>query len=164
MENFQDHNWMMKLALEQAERAYVQDEVPVGAIVLSPNGEVLAETHNLKESVHNPCGHAELLAIEQAAKKIGNWRLENCKIYVTLEPCPMCLGAITQARIKTLIFGAYDPKCGAISLGYNLYKDKRLNHNFSVMGGVAHLQCSKMLSEFFKSKRGGYTAKQKLES
>ncbi len=151
-----DDLWHMDSAIREAERAYSIDEVPIGAVIVDPHGQVLAETHNLKERTNNPLGHAELLAIREACEQLKNWRLEECTLYVTLEPCPMCLAAMVQSRIGRLVFGAYDPKGGAISLGYDLYKDERLNHSFEVIGGVKHHPCSKLLSTFFKSKRTTY--------
>lgn len=154
-----DHLWYMALALEQAELAYRAQEVPVGAVLVSPEGEVLSKQHNLKESHFNPTAHAEMLAITEGAKKLQNWRLSDCTLYVTLEPCPMCLTALVQSRVKQCIFGAYDAKGGALSLGYHLHQDKRLNHQFAVMGGVKHFECSRLLSQFFKERRTGYRPK-----
>lgn len=154
-----DHLWFMTMALEQAELAYKAQEVPVGAVLVSPSGEVLSKTYNLKESTFNPTAHAEILAIEEGAKKLQNWRLQDCVLYVTLEPCPMCLTALVQSRVKQCIFGAYDSKGGALSLGYNLHKDKRLNHQFAIMGGVKHFECSRVLSQFFKERRTSYRPK-----
>lgn len=145
--------WFMNIALEEAERAYDMDEVPVGAVLVSDAGEVLAKAHNLKEQLSNPCGHAEIIAIQKAAKEIEGWRLTGFTLYVTLEPCLMCLGAVVQSRIKRVVFGSYDKKGGALSLGYYMHKDKRLNHRFSVTGGVGHYECSKILSSYFKEKR-----------
>jgi tRNA(adenine34) deaminase len=136
--SLQDHLWFMALALEQAELAYRLGEVPVGAVLVSPTGEVLSKQHNLKETNFNPTGHAELLALVESAKKIQNWRLSDCTLYVTLEPCPMCITALVQSRVKQCVFGAYDSKGGALSLGYHLHQDKRLNHQFSMIGGVRH--------------------------
>lgn len=153
---FQDQNWLMGEALIEAEKAYWQDEVPVGAVIVDSSGMILSRSHNLKEKNHNPCGHAEVLAITEAAKKMNNWRLLGCSIYVTLEPCPMCLYSMIQARIRTLYFGAYDPKGGSLCLNYNFYKDPRLNHSFSVVGGLRHFECSKLLSTFFREKRSNY--------
>lgn len=154
--NFQDHLWLMDEALIEAEIAYREYEVPVGAVVVDSSGIILARAHNVKEKNHNPCGHAEILALTEAAKKNGNWRLLNCSLYVTLEPCPMCLSAMIQARIGTLYFGAYDPKGGSLSLNYNFYKDQKLNHSFPVVGGLRHFECSKLLSGFFREKRSNY--------
>jgi tRNA(adenine34) deaminase len=156
---FSDHLWFMGLAIEQAEQAYRSHEVPVGAVLVSGSGEVLAQGFNLKETHHNPVGHAELLTMVEGAKKLANWRLSGCRLYVTLEPCPMCLSAMVQARIETCIFGAYDAKGGALSLGYHLHQDRRLNHRFSVMGGLRHFECSRLLSQFFRERRDGYKLK-----
>lgn len=151
-----DQLWLMQEALKEAERAYRIDEVPIGAVITDSSGHVLARAHNLKESTHNPCGHAEILAITEAAKKLGNWRLSGCRLYVTLEPCAMCMGAMVQSRIDTVFFGAYDAKGGALSLNYNLHQDSKLNHRFKVVGGILHYECSKILSQFFREKRSGY--------
>jgi tRNA(adenine34) deaminase len=151
-----DHLWFMSIALEQAELAYKAQEVPVGAVLVSPRGEVLSKHFNLKESEFNPIAHAEMLVISEGAKKLQNWRLTDCVLYVTLEPCPMCLTGMVQARIKQCVFGAYDPKGGALSLGYHLHRDKRLNHQFSIMGGIKHFESSRILSQFFKERRSGY--------
>lgn len=155
-ENVTDQLWLMDEALKEAEKAYREDEVPIGAVVVNDKGNILARAHNEKEKVFNPCGHAEIIAITEACKKIGNWRLSNCAVYVTLEPCPMCLSAMIQARIGKLFFGAYDPKGGALSLNYNFYKDQKLNHSFPVLGGLRHFECSRLLSTFFKEKRTNY--------
>lgn len=151
-----DQLWLMDEALLEADKAYRIDEVPIGAVVVDPNGIVLSSAHNVKEKNHNPCGHAEILALIEAGKKIGNWRLLGCSLYVTLEPCPMCLNAMIHARISTLYFGAYDPKGGSLSLNYNFYKDQKLNHHFAVVGGVRHFECSRLLSSFFREKRINY--------
>ena len=154
--NFKDIKWFMSLALSEAEKAEKAGEVPVGAVIVSPEGEVIAKASNLKEQTHNPIGHAEIIAITQACSKLGSWRLVDCTLYVTLEPCPMCLSAIAQARIKNLYFGAYDKKGGAISLGYNMAQDSKLNHFVNIFGGMQHFECSKILSEFFKRRRLAY--------
>ncbi len=148
-----EHLWFMRMALDEANEAWRKLEVPVGAVIVGPGGDVLAKAHNLKESHNNPCGHAEILAIQEATQKLGDWRLSGCRLYVTLEPCTMCLAAIGQARIPEVIFGAYDNKAGALSLGYRMHKDLRLNHRFAVMGGVMHYDCSRSLSQFFKERR-----------
>lgn len=154
--NFNDHFWYMSKAIDEAHKAWRLNEVPVGAVIVTEDGQFLSQAHNIKESSYDPCGHAEILSIIQAGKRLKNWRLQGCTIYVTLEPCPMCLGALVQARIKTLVFGAYDKKGGAIGLGYNLGKDQRLNHNFDIIGGIKHYECSKILSDFFREKRNLY--------
>ena len=159
MKKLADYQWWMGLALEEAERGWKLDEVPIGAMVISEHGDILASSHNLKERTYNPFGHAELIVMEEAAKKRSNWRLEKCTLLVTLEPCPMCLAAMREARIEKLVFGAYDAKGGALSLNYNLHQDARLNHRFEVIGGVKHFECSKVLSDFFRSKRQEYKMK-----
>lgn len=155
----EDHLWFMGLALEQADLAYRAQEVPVGAVLVSPTGEILSRQFNLKETQHNPIAHAEMLVVMEGAKKLQNWRLSDCTLYVTLEPCPMCLTALVQSRIKQCIFGAYDSKGGALSLGYRLHQDKRMNHQFSVMGGIRHFECSRLLSTFFRERRMAYKPK-----
>lgn len=157
LNNLSDHLWLMDEALIEADKAYKENEVPIGAVITDELGNIISRSHNRKEKAHNPCGHAEIIAITEAAKKLSNWRLLNCSIYVTLEPCPMCLSALVQARISKLYFGAYDPKGGALSLNYNFYKDQKLNHSFPVLGGLRHFECSKLLSTFFKEKRSGYS-------
>jgi len=153
---FQKINYNFSLALDLAHKALKLDEVPVGAIITNKYGDVIGEGHNTKEADQNPCMHAEIISIQNAAKKIGNWRLEDCDIYVTLEPCIMCMGALSQARIRNIYFAAYDPKGGAISLGKNIHDDQRLNHKMNVFGGFKHIECSKIISNFFKKKRLNY--------
>lgn len=153
---FEDILWLMDEALLEAEKAYKEDEVPIGAVIVDSKGTILSRAHNKKEKTYNPCGHAEILAITEATSKISNWRLVDCSIFVTLEPCPMCLAALQQTRIKNVYFGSYDPKGGAISLNYNLHNDKRLNHSFNIIGGIKHYECSKILSTFFREKRASY--------
>ena len=155
---FAEINHYMNLAYNFAEDAFAKDEVPVGAIIVSRHGEILAEAFNLKEQLNDATAHAEILAIRKAAEKIKSWRLIDCSMYVTLEPCPMCLSAILQSRIKNLYFGAYDKKGGAISLGYNFSNDKRFNHQFNVYGGFKHFECSRLLSNYFKAKRKRHDA------
>ena len=153
MKNFRDIEWHMETALLEAEAAYKLDEVPIGAVVVDQGGAIISKSHNIKESTHDPCGHAEILALQEAAKKTKNWRLKGCTLYVTLEPCAMCLSAALHARVDRIIFGAYDKKGGAISLGHDLFKDKRINHNCELYGGVLHYKCSNILSNFFREKR-----------
>lgn len=157
--NIRELEWHMHAALEMAERAYKIDEVPVGAILVNEFGETISIAHNEKENNYNPTGHAEILAIQKAALKLQSWRLTKCTLFVTLEPCPMCLAAMVQARIGRCVFGAYDKKGGAISLGYALHQDSRLNHQFSVTGGIQHWTCSQLLSRYFKEKRNEYKFK-----
>ena len=145
-----DH--FMRLALQQAQQAQVEDEVPVGAIILNQD-RIIAAAYNQREQLHDPTAHAEMIAITQAAEAIGDWRLEHCTIYVTLEPCPMCAGAIIQSRIPRIVYGATDPKAGAVTSLYSLLTDTRLNHTAQVTGGVLAEDCGRILTDFFRSKR-----------
>jgi tRNA(adenine34) deaminase len=142
----------MKLALEQAEAAAAADEAPIGAVIVQ-HGRVLATARNEREALRDPTAHAEMIAITQAAAALNNWRLEQCTLYVTLEPCPMCAGAIVQARIPRVVYGAVDPKAGAVRSLYRLLEDSRLNHRCEVVEGVLAEPCGRVLSEFFKRKR-----------
>lgn len=142
----------MKIALAQAKKAAAEDEVPVGAVVVK-EGKILAKAHNLKEKKGMATRHAEIEAIERAAKKTGNWWLENCDIFVTLEPCAMCAGAMINSRIRKLYFGAWDPKYGCCGSIYDLPADKRFNHNFETEGGVMQAECAAELTQYFKRKR-----------
>jgi len=147
------HQFYMKRVLELAQLAAKEDEVPVGALIIDEFGNIIAEAINSREKNHDPLGHAELTAIRLASKNIKNWRLEKCTMYVSLEPCPMCLGAMREARIEKLIFGAYDLKGGALSLGHRLHQDPRLNHRFAVMGGILQSESANLLGHFFRLKR-----------
>lgn len=142
----------MKIALAQAKKAAAEDEVPVGAVVVK-DGKIIAKAHNFKEKKGMATRHAEIEAIERAAKKTGNWWLENCDIFVTLEPCAMCAGAMINSRIRKLYFGAWDPKYGCCGSIYNLPADKRFNHNFETEGGVMQAECAAELTQYFKRKR-----------
>ena len=144
---------LMQKALELAREAAAHDEVPVGALIIDPKGELIAQARNRREEDQDPLGHAELLAMKEASKKLNSWRLENCTLYVTLEPCPMCLAAMREARIEKVVFGAYDSKGGALSRGYSLHQDERLNHRFQVVGGILQSEAAALLSTFFKQKR-----------
>ncbi|TWT30767.1 tRNA adenosine(34) deaminase TadA [Blastopirellula retiformator] len=146
------HQIFMHQALELAEQAAREKEVPVGAIIVHEN-KVIAAAYNQRETLHDPTAHAEMIAITQAAESLQNWRLENCTLYVTLEPCPMCAGAIVQARIPTVVFGAVDPKAGAVTSLYSLLSDTRLNHRCEVVPGVLSQQCGAVLTEFFRARR-----------
>ncbi|HXG51962.1 MAG TPA: tRNA adenosine(34) deaminase TadA [candidate division Zixibacteria bacterium] len=146
-----DARWM-RAALEEAEKAAAEDEVPVGAIVVR-GGAVVARGHNRRESLQSPLAHAELAAIGEAAGALGTWRLNECELYVTLEPCIMCVGAILQARIARLVFGCLDPKGGAVRSLYRLCEDGRLNHRLPVTAGVLAGECAALLAGFFSSLR-----------
>ncbi|MBY0386449.1 tRNA adenosine(34) deaminase TadA [bacterium] len=148
MEKYQE--WM-GLCLEQAHQAEQKDEVPVGAVVVC-DGAVVSVAHNLRESRQSPSAHAELLALEAASLKLGSWRLSDCILLTTLEPCVMCAGALIQARIKTLVFGAKDLKGGAESV-FGLLSSQKHNHRVEMVSGVLEEQCSQLLKEFFRKKR-----------
>ena len=142
----------MRLALAQALEAARQEEVPVGAVMVA-RGIVVGSGYNQRESQQNPLCHAEIAAIDAAAKNLRNWRLSDCTLYVTLEPCIMCVGAILQARVSSLVFGCLDPKAGAVESLYRLCEDRRLNHQLPVTGGVLADQAGVLLSEFFSRLR-----------
>ena len=146
------HQHFMQLALGEARAAAEEDEVPVGAVVVH-QGQVIGSAHNQRESLRDPTAHAEMIAITQAAAAIGSWRLEGCALYVTLEPCPMCAGAIVQSRIPLVIYGATDPKAGAVHTLFGLLNDARLNHQAETTGGVLAEPCSAILTEFFRKQR-----------
>ena len=131
----------------------VSDDVPVGAIILNKDGEVIATGVNQREMANNPVAHAEIVAIERAAKSLGSWRLEDCVLIVTLEPCAMCAGAIAQSRISKLVFGAWDEKAGAVGSQWDLLRDPRQLHKPEVMAGLMADECAELLKEFFKTKR-----------
>lgn len=143
---------LMHEALIMARRARLADEVPVGAVVVS-NGEIIGRGFNSPISKNDPTAHAEIQALRDAAEKIGNYRLTDCLLYVTLEPCPMCAGAIMQARIARLVYGAADPKAGACGSVVNLLREDRLNHHTEVVGGVLAEECAEMLRRFFAERR-----------
>jgi len=144
----------MRLALDEARSAAAADEVPVGAVVVHA-GRLVGAAHNQREQLRDPTAHAEMIALTQAAAALGSWRLDRCTLYVTLEPCPMCAGAILQARVPRVIWGAADPKAGAVASLYRLFEDPRLNHRVEHAGGVLAEECGRLLSEFFRGKRGG---------
>jgi tRNA(adenine34) deaminase len=146
------HEFYMRLALGEAQAALAENEVPVGAVIVH-RGKIIAAAHNQREQLHDPTAHAEMIAITQAAESLGSWRLEDCVLYVTLEPCPMCAGAILQARIPVVVYGATDPKAGAVQSLFTLLNDARLNHRCDVVPGVMAAQCGAILSEFFKAQR-----------
>ncbi|HPM76129.1 MAG TPA: tRNA adenosine(34) deaminase TadA [bacterium] len=149
-----DDTRFMELALAQARQAIEIGETPIGAVLVHEN-EVLAAAHNRREIDPDPTAHAEMLVLRAAAQTLGRWRLNGCTLYVTLEPCAMCAGALVLARIDRLVFGARDPKAGAVESLYRLVDDARLNHRVQVTGGVLAEACGSMLSEFFRAKRSG---------
>lgn len=147
------HKDYMKLSLEEARRARQLDEVPVGAVLVAESGELLASAHNRTIIEHDPTAHAEILALRAAAGKLRNYRLLNTTLYVTVEPCVMCTGALVHARVKRLVFGALDPKWGGAGSLYNLAADPRLNHQIEVVAGVCAEECRELMQAFFRSKR-----------
>src|SRR3954468_24779539 len=152
------HDNFMQQAIREAEVALQEDEVPIGAVVVyddpaTGDARVIAAAHNQREQLRVPTAHAEMIAITQAAQALGNWRLERCTLYVTLEPCPMCAGAIVLARIPRVVYGAADPKAGAAATLFRLLDDPRLNHRADVIGGVLGERCGQILTQFFAKKR-----------
>ena len=143
----------MELAIAEATVAAAEDEVPVGAVIAHLHRGIVARAHNQREQLADPTAHAEMIALTQAAKSLGSWRLEDCFLYVTLEPCPMCAGAIVQARVPVVVYGCTDPKAGACHTLYSITNDARLNHRAEVVGGVLAERCAAMLTAFFAGKR-----------
>lgn len=146
------HEHFIQLALQEAEQALSEDEVPVGAVIVHQQ-RVIASAHNQREQLRDPTAHAEMIAITQAAESLGSWRLDGCTLYVTLEPCPMCAGAILQARIPVVVYGATDPKAGAAQTLYHLLEDPRLNHRCEVVSGILAEPCGQILTRFFQRQR-----------
>lgn len=146
------HDTWMQMAMEEARKAEAIGEVPIGAVVVQGN-EAIGKGHNLREYNNDPTAHAEVIAIRSAAHRLGSWRLTGCRLYVTLEPCPMCAGAILLSRIDTLVYGAYDLKGGCAGTLMNLLRDQRFNHQVEVMNGILEEECSKMLKDFFRNLR-----------
>jgi len=144
----------MRAALQEALAAYEKGEVPVGAVVVR-DGKIIGRGHNLRETLNDPTAHAEMLAMTSASESKDSWRLEDCTLYVTLEPCPMCAGAIVNARVKRVVFGASDPKAGACGTLYNLVQDARLNHRAALDSGVLGNEASEILKSFFRECREG---------
>jgi tRNA(adenine34) deaminase len=147
-----EYETLMAAAIAEAKRAQV--DVPVGAVLANGYGEVVASAHNQKELTGDPSGHAEILALRKAAEAEGNWRLEDLTMVVTLEPCVMCAGAIVAARLKEVVFGAFDEKVGAAGSAYDIVRDSRLGGNVGVVGGVLETECQELLKDFFQSRRG----------
>ncbi len=148
----QPHERWMRAALELARQAYDEGEVPIGAVIVH-DGRIIGEGYNQRESLKDPTAHAEMIAITQAAQSLESWRLLDCTIYVTLEPCPMCAGAIVLARIPTVIYGTTDPKAGACHSLFQITDDARLNHRAAVLGGVLQPECKALLQDFFAAQR-----------
>jgi tRNA(adenine34) deaminase len=146
------HNHYMRQALAEARQALLEEEVPIGAVIVRGE-QVIAAAHNQREQLKDPTAHAEMIAITQAAAAVGGWRLEECTLYVTLEPCIMCSGAILQSRIPLVVFGATDPKAGAVDSLFHLLSDPRLNHRCQVIPGVMAPECGEILTKFFQAQR-----------
>jgi len=142
----------MKAAIEQAGIAQDNGDVPIGAVIVHKS-QIIAKAYNQREQLADPTAHAEIIALTQAAAALGSWRLSGCTIYVTLEPCPMCAGALVLARMDRLVYGCDDPKTGAVKSLYNIVQDKRLNHRVEVTSGVMQEQCREQLQEFFACRR-----------
>jgi tRNA(adenine34) deaminase len=147
------HVLHMEMALEEAQAAYDEEEVPIGAVVVHLEHGVIARAHNQREQLADPTAHAEMIALTQAAAALRSWRLEDCALYVTLEPCPMCAGAIVQARLPFVYYGCADPKAGACHTLYHITSDERLNHRCSVLGGVLADRAADILRRFFLDRR-----------
>jgi tRNA(adenine34) deaminase len=143
----------MRAALDVARQARSSDDVPVGAVVIDAGGSIVATGHNEREAGHDPTAHAEVVALRAAAKALGNWRLDGCTLVVTLEPCTMCAGAAVLARVARLVFGAYDPKAGAVGSLWDVVRDRRLNHRPEVVGGVLEEEAAALLLDFFEGHR-----------
>jgi tRNA(adenine34) deaminase len=146
------HEHYMRLALDEAKQALKEDEVPIGAVIVHDD-RVIARSHNQREQLRDPTAHAEMIAITQAAAALSSWRLDGCTLYVTLEPCPMCAGAILQARIPVVVYGAIDPKAGAVQSLFRLLDDPRLNHRCQIVPQVLPDPCGEILSRFFQAQR-----------
>lgn len=142
----------MKLALKEAQKAFEKEEVPIGVVIVK-DGKVIARAHNLRETKKQACAHAEILAIQKACKKLDAWRLEDCDMYVTIEPCAMCAGAIMNARIKNLYIGAMEPKFGSVGSKINILEDVIYNHEVTVTSGICEAEAIKLMKEFFKKLR-----------
>ena len=143
----------MRAALDQARAALATGDVPLGAVVLDPAGAVVGTGRNVREAEHDPTGHAEVVALREAAKARGEWRLEGCTLVVTLEPCTMCAGAAVLSRVERIVFGAWDPKAGAVGSLWDVVRDRRLNHRPEVVGGVEAAESTALLEEFFREHR-----------
>ncbi len=145
----------MRLALDEAELALLTGDVPVGAVVLGPDGDVIGRGHNAREALGDPTAHAEVLALRAASVAVGEWRLEGATLVVTLEPCSMCAGALVLARVARVVYGAVDPKAGAVGSLWDIVRDRRLNHRPEVVPGVLAEECSERLAGFFRTHRAG---------
>ncbi len=148
-----DYKYLMEEAIREAYKAWEEGEVPVGAVLAEENGEIIARAHNKVIALNDPTAHAEILVLREGGKKKENYRLNGMTLVVTIEPCPMCAGAVINARIKRLVFGADDPKTGAAGSIYNIAKGEKLNHRIEIISGILKDRCSSILKEFFETKR-----------
>ncbi len=148
----QNDEYYMRMAIEAAKIAEENGDVPIGAVIVK-DGKIIGRAYNQREQLQDPTAHAEIIALTQAASAVENWHLDGCTIYVTLEPCPMCAGALVLARLDRLVYGCDDPKTGAVKSLYNIVTDDRLNHRLEVTSGVLADECTKLLQDFFKSRR-----------
>jgi tRNA(adenine34) deaminase len=148
-----DADHAISLALGEARAASALGEVPIGAVVLAPSGEVIGAGHNERESDHDPTAHAEVVALRRAGAAVGSWNLDGCTLAVTIEPCTMCAGAIVLARVSRLVFGAWDPKAGAVGSLWDVVRDRRLNHRPDVVAGVREAECGALVADFFAARR-----------
>lgn len=144
------HQDLIRSAIAIAQSALITDDVPVGALIVDSENNVISTGYNEREAHQDPTAHAEIVAIRRAAQKLGTWRLDDCKLVVTLEPCAMCAGAIAQSRINTLIFGAWDEKAGAVGSVWDVLRDPRAIHKMEVVGGVLEAECAELLTNFFR--------------
>jgi tRNA(adenine34) deaminase len=149
----EEHIKFMKLALNQAKKAGQRSEVPIGSVIVSESGEILSASHNQIISLADPTAHAEIITLRKAAQKISNYRLLSTTLYVTIEPCIMCMGAIVHARVSRVVFGAHDPKWGAAGSLYNFAHDTRLNHRPEIIHGICEDECRTLIQDFFREKR-----------
>lgn len=154
IESAHQHDELMHRALDEARKCSASADVPVGAVVVDKDGHVIGSGFNTKERDSDPTGHAEIMALRQAAEKLGNWRLTDCTLVVTLEPCVMCAGAIVAARVPTVVFGAWDEKAGAAGSVHDILRDRLLNHQVQVISGVRAEECSELLTRFFREQNG----------
>ncbi|MFO8164119.1 MAG: tRNA adenosine(34) deaminase TadA [Thermodesulfobacteriota bacterium] len=148
-----DLHYFMQYALKEAKKGWLNGEVPIGAVMITPSDEIVAKDHNRCISLNDPTAHAEILVIRQAAKKQKNYRLNGMTMVVTIEPCPMCMGAIMHARLDALVFGAFDPKFGAAGSIYNMPEDEKLNHKIKVISCIMEKECRSFMQNFFKTRR-----------
>lgn len=151
-EGILNHEWFMREAIEEANKAWALREVPIGAVIVK-DGVIVGRGYNLRETRKDPTLHAEMIAIREASERLGGWRLIGCTLYVTLEPCPMCAGAIVQSRIEQVVYGAPDPKAGCAGTLMNLLEEQRFNHQVPVLSGVLEEECGNLLRDFFRSLR-----------